>query len=98
MYDVFRSHFDQLVKGITHPIALVPVLYSKRLISETDKNRISTLTGTDDIDKATRLMNAVEATMKADPRAARVLRELCETVDNDPALKHVADSIRTALG
>ena len=29
---------------------------------------------------------------------ARVVRELCETVNDQPALRHVADRITTALG
>ena len=95
---VFHSHFDKLVRGITQPTALIPVIYARQLISEADKNRITTLTGTDDIDRATRLMNTVEVTMKAAPRAERVLRELCGAVDEYPALKCIADSMRTALG
>ena len=98
MCALFRSHFPELVRGITQPAALVPVLYARQLISEADKNRISTLTGTDDIDRATRLMNAVEVTMKAAPRAECVLRELCGAVNEYPVLKCVADSMRAALG
>ena len=82
----------------TSPTALIPVLYSKQLISDTDKTRLTTLTHTDNIDKATRLLNAVETKMKAEPRAARVVRELCEAVNDQPALRHVADRITTALG
>ena len=52
----------------TSPTALIPVLYSKQLISDTDKTRLTTLTHTDNIDKATRLLNAVETKMKAEPR------------------------------
>ena len=33
VYEVFRAHFDQLVQAMTSPTALIPVLYSKRLIS-----------------------------------------------------------------
>ena len=40
----------------------------------------------------------VEATMIAAPRASRVVLDLCEAVDDEPALKLVADSIRSALG
>ena len=71
VYEVFRAHFDQLVRAMgTSPTALIPVLYSKRLISDTDKINLTTLTGVGNIDKATRLLNAVETTMKAQPRAA----------------------------
>ena len=99
VYEVFREHFDQLVRAMgTSPTALIPVLYSKQLISDTDKTRLTTLTHTDSIDKATRLLSAVETTMKAAPRAARVVRELCEAVNDQPALRHVADRITTALG
>ena len=79
VYEVFRAHFDQLVRAMgTSPTALIPVLYSKGLISDTDKTRLATLTHTDNIDKAIKLLTAVETTMKAAPRAARVVRELCE--------------------
>ena len=44
------------------------------------------------------LLNAVEIKMKAEPSAARVIRELCGTVNDQPALRHVADRITTALG
>ena len=96
--EVFRAHFDQLVSAMTSPTALIPVLYSKRLISDTDMIRLTTLTHTDNIDKATRLLTAVQTTMKAAPRAARVVKELCEAVNDQPALRHVADRITTALG
>ena len=96
VYEVFRAHFVQLVRAMgTSPTALIPVLYSKRLINKT---RLTTLTHTDNIDRATNLLNAVETTMKAAPRAARVVRELCEAVYDQPALRHVADRITTALG
>ena len=98
VYEVFRAHFDQLVRAMgTSPTALIPVLYSKRLISDTSRPTSHThlvLT----IRQATRLLNAVETTMKAAPRAARVVRELCEAVNDQPALRHVADRITTALG
>ena len=98
VYEVFRAHFGLLVWAMTSPTALIPVLYSKQLISYTDKIHLTTLTHTDNIDKATRLLNAVETTMKAELRAARVVRELCEAVNDQPALRHVADRITTALG
>ena len=99
VYEVFREHFDQLVRAMgTSPTALIPVLYSKQLISDTDKTRLTTLTHTDSIDNATRLLSAVETTMKAAPRADQVARELCEAVNDQPALRHVADRITTALG
>ena len=98
VYGVFRSYFDQLVSGITCPVALAGQLYSRELINQAKNNEIITLPASD-ADKAARLMSAVEATMKSDPRAERVLRELCEAVQIDnPILKHVADSIRAALG
>ena len=99
VYEVFRAHFDQLVMAMgTSPSALIPVLYSKGLISDTDKTRLTSLTHTDNIDKATMLLNAIEIQMMAEPRAARVIRELCEAVNDQPALRHVADRITTALG
>ena len=98
VYKLFRSHFDQLVSVITQPVILAGLLYARELINRAMNNEIITLPASD-ADKAARLMNAVEATMKADPKPARVLRELCEAMEaDDPALKHVADSIRTALG
>ena len=99
VYEMFRAHFGLLVQGMrTSPTALIPVLYSKRLISDTDKINLTTLTGVGDIDKATRLLNALETTMKAEPRAAQVVKRFCEAVNDQPALRHVADRITTALG
>ena len=98
VYKVFRAHFDQLVRAVTHPTALITVLYSKELISDTVKTELTTLTGVGDIEKSTRLMNAVEVTMRAAPRASRVVLDLCEAMDGEPALKHVADNIKSALG
>ena len=61
VYEVFREHFDRLVKAIrTTPTALIPVLYSKGLISEDVKDDLSTLTGVSNNDKAIRLLSAVE--------------------------------------
>ena len=77
---------------------LISALYSKRLISEDVKDDLSTLTGVSNNDKAIRLLSAVEKTMKATPNAAKVVRELCEAVYDQPALRHVADRITTALG
>ena len=98
MYEVFRAHFDQLVEAMTSPHTLIPVLYAEDLIGTTEKTRLSTLTHTDDIDKATRILNAVEKAMKADPRAARVVRVFCKAVDDQPALRLVANRITAALG
>ena len=100
MYEVFREHFDQLVRAIgTSPTALIPVLYSKGLISEDVKDDLSTLTGVSNNDKAIRLLNAVEKTMKADPsRAVLVVKEFCEAMNDQPALRHIVQRITTALG
>ena len=98
MYEVFRAHFDQLVVAMTSPHTLIPVLYAEKLISTTDKTRLTTLTPTDDIDKATRILNAVEKAMKADPQAARVVRVFCKAVDDQPALSLVAKRLTVALG
>ena len=48
--------------------------------------------------RAARLMNAVEVTMKAEPKAVCILKDLCGAVDEYPALTHVADSMSAALG
>ena len=98
VYEVFRAHFDQLVRAMTSPTALIPVLYSKGLISDTDKIEFITLTHTDNIKMATKILNAVEIKITAAPIAASVVRELCEAVNDQPALRHVADRITTALG
>ena len=98
VYEVFRDEFKSLVQAMTSPTALIPALYSKQLISNTDKINLATLTGVGDIDKATKILNAIEQKIKAAPRAARVVRELCEAVNDQPALRHVADRITTALG
>ena len=98
VYVVFRAHFDQLMRAmLSSPSSLIPVFYSKELISEDDKNILST-TNTNNMDLATKILNAVEVTIKSVPKAAEVVRKLCEAVNGHPALRHVADSITKALG
>ena len=100
-HDVFRAHFAELVLAMYGPTltALIPVLHSKRLISDIEMINLTTLSGVGDFDKATRLLSAIEAAMKFETRgAARVLREFCEAASDQLALKDVVDSITTALG
>ena len=98
VYEVFRAHFDQLVEAMTSPRTLIPVLYAKGLISKNDKTRLSTLTHTDDIERATIILNAVQIKMESATKAALVVRALCEAVSDEPPLRLVADRITTALG
>ena len=99
VYEAFREHFDQLVRAMgTSPTALIPVLYSKGLISDTDKTRLTSLTHTDNIDIATKILNAVEIEVRAAPIASEVVREFCKAVNDQPALRHVADRITRAVG
>ena len=97
MSEVFRSHFDRLVSGITQPVDLAGRLYTRKLINWRMNNEIITLPASD-ADNAAKLMNAVEAKMTAAPRAAQVLKDLCDAMETDPVLEHVAKSIRAALG
>ena len=81
VYEVFREHFDQLVRAMgTSPTALIPVLYSKQLISEDEKIALSTLTHTNDIEKATRILNAVEIEIKAAAQSSTSDERVCEAV------------------
>ena len=98
VYDVFRSHYSQLVRGITQTNLLAGDLFSKGLISEAVKNDVTSVTGVGIADRANTLMNAVGARLKGDPRPAQVMRELCEVMETEPALRPVCSSIRTALG
>ena len=100
VYEVFREHFDQLVKAMrTSPTALIPVLYSKGLISEYVKDDLSTLSGVSNNDKAIRLLSAVEKTMRAEPsRALQFMKEFCEAMNDQFALNHIVQRITTALG
>lgn len=98
VYKVFRAHFDQLVMGITSLATMVSILYSKGLISDVVKRNLTTLTGFGDVEKASKLLDEVETTMRSAPRASRVLLDLCSALDNEPALKRVVDSIRSELG
>ena len=98
VYEVFRAEFNSLVQAMTSPTALIPVLYSKGLISNNDKIEFITLTHTDNIKMATKILNAVEINIRASPLAALFVREFCEAVNDQPALRHVADRITTALG
>ena len=97
MDDVFRSHFSLLVKAITEPKFLAVDLFSKGFISETLKNRITTITGVDTTEKAIMLMNEVEARLKVDPRPAQVMRDFCAVLETEPALRPVVESIKTEL-
>ena len=99
MNDVFRSHYAELVKATIRPVALACELYAKGLISWAMKQQITEdASGTEQ--KATALMNEVEATMKSDPDPAKILRKFCEAVDSTdiPSLKQVTKSIKSALG
>ena len=98
VYNVFRSHYSQLVRGITQPNLLAADLFSKGLISETVKDDVTTTVGVGASNKTITLMNAVGARIKVDPRPAQVMRGLCEVVETEAALRPVARSIRTALG
>ena len=98
VYEVFRAHFDQIVKGITGLTSLVSILYSKQLITDTLKTNLTTVTGIGDVDKAIKLINAVEITMMSAPKASLVLLNLCSALDQEPALKCVVDKIRSELG
>ena len=98
VYEVFRAHFNQLIRAmLSSPSSLIPVFYSKKVISEDDMIILST-TSTNNMDVATKILNAVEVTMKSVPKAAEVVRTLCEAVNNYPALRYVANSITEQLG
>ena len=98
VYEVFRAHFDQLVEAMNSPHTLIPVLYAKDLISTTEKTRLTTLTQIDDIERATIILNAVQIKMESAAKAALVVRALCEAVNDEPALRLVANRITTELG
>ena len=96
--DVFRAHFDQLVDGINQQpdiIMMTVELYSKGLISEHNKNDITTTTGVSSTQKSINLVNEIENWIKVDPR---LIKELCEVIQHYPTLTHVAESISKALG
>ena len=96
--DVFRAHFDQLVDGINQQpdiIMMTVELYSKGLISEHNKNDITTTTGVSSTQKSINLVNEIENRIKVDPR---LIKELCEVIQHYPTLTHVAESISKALG
>ena len=95
---MFRSNYSRLVRGITEPKLLAVDLFSKGLISEAVKNRVTTVTGVDTADRAIMLVDEVEARVKVDPRPAQVMRELCEVLETETALQPVSRSIRAALG
>ena len=98
VYEVFRAHFDQLMRAMSSsPSSLITAFYSKGLISEDDKNILSTTTNTNNMDLATKILNAVEVTVKSVPKAAEVVRTLCEAVNDHPALRYVAGSITKQL-
>ena len=101
MTDVFRTHFDQLVCGVSQQPDMITVkLYSKGLISEQVKNDITTITGVSSEKKSIVLVNAIEKRIQVDQRPVQLtlMKELCEVMQQYPTLVHVAESISKALG
>ena len=99
VFDVFRAHFDQLVRGVSQqPDMITVTLYSKGLISEEVKNNITTRTGVGSSQKSIDLVNAIENRIKVDPRPVQLMKELCEVMQQYPTLVCVAESISKALG
>ena len=100
VYQVFLEHSDDIVKGITSGLSsMISVLYSEQLIDYDVHTNLTTVTGLGNLDKACRLIKAVETNMRSAPKASRVLLILCSALhDNVPALRHVADKIRSELG
>ena len=101
VFDVFRAHFDQLVRGVSQQpdMNMITVeLYSKDLISEHVKNDITTITGVSSSQKSIDLVNAIEKRIKVDQRPVQLMKELCEVMQQYPTLACVAESISKALG
>ena len=98
MHKVFCSHFGQLVRAITQPSLLAVDLFSKGLISEAVKNRVTTITGADTAERAIMLLNEVEVRLKVAPRPAQVMCDLCEVLETEGALQSVVRSMGTKLG
>ena len=97
MCEVFHKYFDRLVSAMTSPTAVAAALYSKYLISFTDKN-IPSIQGIGVDEKASRLLNAAQTTIGAAPNATEAVRKFCSAVEDQPAMKHVADRIKAELG
>ena len=100
VYQVFLAHSNDIVEGITSDLSsMISVLYSKQLINYDTHTNLPTATGLGNLDKACRLIKAVETTMRSAPKASRVLLDLCNVLhDNVPALRCVVDKIRSELG
>ena len=99
VFDVFRAHFDQLVRGVSQqPDMITVTLYSKGLISLEVKNNITTKTGVSSDQKSIELVNAIENRIKVDQSPVQLMKELCEVMQQYPTLACVAKSISKALG
>lgn len=96
--EVFQSHYDQLLTGISNPDRLTSALYTQSLISSDTRDRIFTTSGISKADKAAKLLNAVGALFSTQDNPSLALGEFCRIISSEPALKHVAKSMKANVG
>ena len=96
--EVFRRHYGMLQQSITSGELLTRHLYSKKLIGQGTKSRV-TFSSDAPVDKAGFLLDAVEATLKASSQPWDVLKKLCDVLEetDEVALGDIAGRMRSRV-
>lgn len=95
---VFRRQYSELAQAIQQPESLAADLYSKGLISKATQVDIMTNKSYSTEQKATQLVNEIEAGLETSNKPHEHLRKFCSIIRSYPALKPLADRMKTALG
>lgn len=95
---VFRRQYSELAQAIQQPESLAADLYSKGLISKATQVDIMTNKGYSTEQKAAQLVNEIEAGLETSNKPHEHLRKFCTIIKRYPALKPLADRMKTAVG
>ena len=90
--EAFRKCSTDLIRGIQDPELLAWELYSDDVVSETVMDEVSVV-GLSDVQRKTRLLNAVRAQITVHPAK---FQNLLRTLRRQPSLKDVAEKLKTA--
>ena len=82
---VFHDYRDQLVLAIRNPFRLLAPLCSSEVISPADRDELLNCTDADDFNMSIKLINAVEVTMRAAPRALLVMQKFYQVITHTTA-------------
>ena len=95
---VFRRQYSELAQAIQQPESLAADLYSKGLISKATQVDIMTNKSYSTEQKAAQLVNEIEAGLETSNKPHEHLRKFCTIIKSYPALKPLADRMKTAVG